>query len=81
MAQKKAASKNIQHISPKGKHLGVKTFDGKKVSPGMILVRQRGSRVVLGKGVAAGRDHTIYAVAKGSIKFGKRKGRNIVSVV
>lgn len=47
----------------------------------MILIRQRGTKIGLGKGVAAGRDHTIYSVAKGKVKFGKRLGRKVVSVV
>lgn len=81
MAHKKAGGKASQHVSPKGKRLGVKVADGKKITPGMILVRQRGTKFTLGKGVAQGRDHTIYAVAKGKVKFGKRKGRNIVSVI
>ena len=81
MAQKKAGGKASQHVSPRGKRLGVKAPDGKKVGPGMIIVRQRGTAVGLGKGVARGRDHTIYSIAKGKIKFGKRKGRSIVSVI
>jgi len=81
MAKKKAAGKTIQHISPRGKRLGVKVSDGKKVSPGMVLVRQRGTKFGLGKSVALGRDHTIYAVAKGKVKFGIRKGKSIISVV
>ncbi len=81
MSSKKATGKTIQHISPAGKRLGVKTSEGKKVTPGMILIRQRGTKVGLGKGVALGRDHTIFAIAKGKVKFGKRKGKNIVSVI
>jgi len=81
MAHKKAAGKASQHISPAGKRLGVKESDGTKVGPGMIIIRQRGTHIGLGKGVAVGRDHTIYSVAKGKVKFGKRKGRNIVSVI
>jgi large subunit ribosomal protein L27 len=81
MAKKKAGGKTSQHVSPKGKRLGVKTFDGHKVTPGMIIVRQRGTRIGLGKGVAKGRDHTIYAIAKGKVKYGKRLGKSIVSVI
>jgi large subunit ribosomal protein L27 len=81
MAHKKAGGKASQHISPRGKRLGVKASDGRKVTPGMIIVRQRGTGVGLGEGVASGRDHTVYAIAKGTVKFGKRKGRSIVSVV
>jgi len=54
---------------------------GQRISPGMIIVRQRGTKIGLGKGVALGRDHTIYAIAKGAVKFGTRLGKKIVSVV
>lgn len=47
----------------------------------MIIIRQRGTKIGLGKGVAQGRDHTIYAVLKGKAKFTTRLGRKIVSVV
>ncbi|MGA3291985.1 MAG: 50S ribosomal protein L27 [Candidatus Microgenomates bacterium] len=81
MSTHKAGGKASQHVSPAGKRLGIKLSDGQKVSPGMIITRQRGTKVSLGKGVAAGRDHTIYAIAKGIVKFGTRKGKKIVSVV
>lgn len=81
MSTHKAAGKASQHVSPAGKRLGVKTSDGQKVSPGMVIIRQRGTRIGLGKGVAVGRDHTIYAVEKGKVKFGTRLGRKIVNVV
>lgn len=81
MAKKKAASKSIQHVSPAGKRLEVKSFDGNKVKPGSIIVRQRGTKIHLGKGVAIGRDHTIYAIAKGTVKFGTKLGKKTVSVV
>ena len=78
VAKKAGAS---QHISPKGKRLGAKVSDNQKVSPGAIIIRQRGSKTGLGKGVAMGRDHTIYAVTKGIIKYGKKLGKKIVSVI
>lgn len=81
MAHKKAGGKASQHVSPAGKRLGVKVSDGEKVNPGAILIRQRGTKVALGKGVAVGRDHTIYSIAKGVVKFGKRLGKKIVSVI
>jgi large subunit ribosomal protein L27 len=80
MSTHKAGGKASQHVSPAGKRLGVKLFDGQKVSPGMVITRQHGTKIGLGKGVAVARDHTIYAIAKGVVKFGKRKGRKIVSV-
>jgi large subunit ribosomal protein L27 len=81
MSTHKAGGKASQHVSPAGKRLGIKLSDGQKVSPGMIVIRQRGTKFGLGKGVAEGRDHTIYAVAKGMVKFGTRKGRKYVSIV
>lgn len=82
MSKKKAGGgKASQHVSPSGKRLGIKTDEGKKVSPGMIIVRQRGTTIGLGKGVAQGRDHTIYAISKGIVKFGKKLGKKIVSVI
>jgi len=81
MSTHKAAGKASQHVSPAGKRLGIKLSDGESVTPGMVVVRQRGTSFGIGKGVAMGRDHTIYAVAKGKVKFGTRLGRKIVSVV
>lgn len=80
MSTHKAGGKASQHVSPAGKRLGIKLSDGQKVSPGMIIMRQRGTKIGLGKGVAVGRDHTLYAVVKGIVKFGTRKGRKIASV-
>jgi large subunit ribosomal protein L27 len=81
MSTHKAAGKASQHVSPAGKRLGVKVSDGMKVTPGMILIRQRGTKIGLGKGVALGRDHTIYSVATGKVKFGTKLGKKIISVL
>ncbi len=81
MSTHKAAGKASQHVSPAGKRLGIKLSDGQKVSPGMVITKQRGTKIGVGRGTAVGRDHTIYAITKGLVKFGKRKGRSIVSVV
>ncbi len=80
MSTHKAGGKASQHVSPAGKRLGIKLSDGQKVSPGMVIIRQRGTKLGLGKGVAVGRDHTIYAILKGIVKFGTKKGKKIVSV-
>lgn len=80
MSTHKAAGKASQHVSPAGKRLGIKTSDGMSVTPGMVIVRQKGTRIGLGKGVAVGRDHTVYAIAKGKVKFATKLGRKIVSV-
>lgn len=81
MSKKKAGGKTAQHVRPSGKRLGVKMTTGQSISPGMVIVRQRGTKIGLGRGVALGRDHTIYAIAKGAVKFGRRLGKKIVSVV
>jgi large subunit ribosomal protein L27 len=90
MAHKKAAgsTKNGRDSGPK--YLGVKIADGSKAQAGSIIVRQRGSATLAGRGVKMGRDHTIYSVKEGIVKFGsKRKThfdgntmvKSIVSVV
>ncbi|MBI4153591.1 50S ribosomal protein L27 [Candidatus Woesebacteria bacterium] len=81
MAHKKAGGKTSQHVSPSGKRLGVKMSDGQKVAPGMILVRQRGTLVKAGDGVKVGRDHTLYSVLTGTVKFSQKLGKKFVSVV
>jgi len=51
------------------KRLGVKKFDGEVAEPGNVLIRQRGSKFVAGKGVRAGADDTLYSKIKGVVKF------------
>ncbi|MFZ5933045.1 MAG: 50S ribosomal protein L27 [Patescibacteria group bacterium] len=81
MAKKKAGGKTAQHVRPSGKRLGVKVSAGAKVSAGMILVRQRGTKIKGGNGVKIGRDHTLYAATGGLVKFGQKLGKKYVSVV
>ena len=81
MSKHKAGGKTDQHINPIGKRLGVKVSDKKKVGPGEILVRQRGTVFGAGKNVKVGRDHTLYAAVTGEVKFGKKLGKKIVSVI
>ena len=61
--------------------LGVKLFDGQKVTAGSIIVRQRGTRFHPGENVGRGGDDTLFATAPGVIKFGRRKGRRLVDVL
>jgi len=64
------------------KRLGVKLYDGQRVSGGEIIVRQRGTKIHPGKNVDIGRDDTIFAVAAGSVKFHfGQKGRKYVSII
>jgi len=56
-------------------------FAGEKVVKGQILVRQRGTAFLKGKGVKEGRDHSLYSVADGVTKFSKKLGKKVISVV
>ena len=78
---KAAGGKASQHIRPVGKRLETKVSSGEKVLKGQILVRQRGTTFSKGKGVNAGRDHTLFSLADGIVKFGKKLGKRVVSVV
>jgi large subunit ribosomal protein L27 len=55
------------------KYLGIKIFDGGKVKPGMIIVRQRGTKFLPGENVKKGKDDTLYAIKEGVVKFERKK--------
>lgn len=69
MAHTKAggSAKNLRDSNPK--YLGIKRADGAKVGVGEIIVRQRGTRIVAGRNVGIGKDHTLFALAMGTVKF------------
>jgi len=69
MATKKAggSAKNLRDSQPK--FLGIKRSHGTAVKAGEIIVRQRGTRVMPGKNVGLGRDHTIFAMTPGTVAF------------
>ncbi len=73
MASTKAggSTKNLNDSNPK--YLGVKLADGQAVRPGMIIVRQRGTKIEAGKNVRVGRDHTLYSTAAGTVTFRERR--------
>lgn len=81
MSTHKAAGKAKQHVSPAGKRLGVKINSGQKVNSGQILIRQRGTTFGAGKNVKAGRDHTLYSMVDGIMKYSTKLGKKFVSVV
>ena len=81
MSKKKAGGKASQHVSPSGKRLGLKVSDGQKVTSGNTLIRQRGTKFAAGDGVKTGRDHTLYSVVEGAVKFSQKMGKKVVSVV
>jgi large subunit ribosomal protein L27 len=73
MAHRKAggSAKNLRDSKPK--YLGVKLYDGEKAKAGSVLVRQRGTRVEAGANVRVGRDHTLFAMKLGTVKFRTRR--------
>lgn len=78
---KAAGGKASQHVNPEGKRLGVKLFGGQTVKKGEILIRQRGTKFAKGVGVKEGRDHTLYSVVDGVVKFGTKLGKKFISVM
>lgn len=76
MAHTKAggSSKNGRDSQPK--YLGVKLSDGASARPGMVIVRQRGTKIMAGKNVKVGKDHTLYAMIDGSVAFRDRRKTN-----
>lgn len=83
MAHKKAGGSTRNGRDSNPKYLGVKLFGGQAVSAGNIIVRQRGTRFHAGPGVGLGRDHTLFALTDGTVRFhvGGPQKRRIVSVV
>ena len=83
MAHKKAAGSTRNGRDSESKRLGVKLFGGQAVTPGNIIVRQRGTKFHAGTGVGIGKDHTLFALDEGVVKFATKgpKNRKFVSVV
>ncbi|MBF0104415.1 MAG: 50S ribosomal protein L27 [Deltaproteobacteria bacterium] len=69
MAHKKAGGSSSNGRNSPGQRLGVKRFAGQMVNAGEILIRQVGTKYHPGQGVGIGRDHTIYALTNGLVKF------------
>jgi len=82
MAHKKGQGSTQNNRDSAGRRLGVKKYGGESVEAGNIIIRQRGTKVHPGKGVGMGKDHTIYALVEGVVKFERKdKKRQQVSVV
>ncbi len=69
MAHKKGGGSTRLGRDSQSKRLGVKRYDGQAVQAGTIIVRQRGTRIKPGNNVGVGRDHTLFALIDGCIKF------------
>ncbi len=83
MAHVKGSGKVRQKSQAKrsGKRLGIKKFGGEAIKVGQIILKQRGMLYKAADGVGVGRDHTIFAMRDGKVKFGKKHGKTTVSVV
>lgn len=79
MAHKKGMGSSRNGRDSKPKMLGVKRYDGQLVTAGSIIVRQRGTKIRPGSHVGVGRDHTLFALIDGYVKFGhaSRERRNV----
>jgi len=83
MAHKKAGGSTRNGRDSNPKYLGVKMYGGQVVEAGNIIVRQRGTQFHPGTGVGLGRDHTLFALVDGKVKFSIKgaKNRRTVNVV
>jgi large subunit ribosomal protein L27 len=82
MAHKKAGGSSRNGRDSAGRRLGIKLFGGESVVAGNILARQRGTKWHAGRNVGTGKDHTLFALIDGRVKFDtKAKGRVFVSVL
>jgi len=76
MAKTKSSGTSRLGRDSQPKYLGIKLFEGQKAKPGMIIIKQRGTKFLPGKNVKRGADDTLYAFKEGKVKFGvKRKKR------
>ncbi len=73
MAHRKAGgtAKNLRDSNPK--YLGTKLADGQRAKSGDIIVRQRGTVILAGNNVGIGKDHTLFALKEGVVKFGSKR--------
>ncbi len=85
MAKTKSGGAAKRTVDVAGKRLGVKKFGGQAVIAGNIIIRQRGTKFHPGKNVGMGKDHTLFALAKGVVSFrkmtGYKRGQKAVDVV
>lgn len=82
MAHKKAGGSTRNGRDSESKRLGVKRFGGEAVLAGNIIVRQRGTKFHAGSNVGIGKDHTLFALSDGKVKFEMKgpKNRKFVSI-
>ncbi len=73
MATKKAggSSKNLTDVNPQ--YLGIKLYGGEKAKIGSVIVRQRGTKIMAGRNVGLGKDHTLFALKAGTVLYGSKR--------
>src|SRR3954470_3937994 len=81
MAPKKGAASTKNGRDSNSQRLGVKRFGGQLVSAGEIIVRQRGTHFHPGSGVGRGGGDTLFALVRGSVECGTKRGRRVVNIV
>ncbi|MGX7577340.1 50S ribosomal protein L27 [Candidatus Vidania fulgoroideorum] len=81
MAKKKAVGSLKNGRDSKSKRLGLKIGNGRYVTSGNILIRQRGLKYLPGKNTKLGKDFTIYCVTPGYVGFKKKKKKTIINVI
>jgi large subunit ribosomal protein L27 len=82
MAHKKAGGSSRNGRDSIGRRLGVKKFGGERVRAGNIVIRQRGTKYHAGQNMGIGKDHTLFALIDGVVKFHRGlKGRQFVSIL
>ena len=81
MSKTKGGGSTRNGRDSQSKRLGVKRYDGQVVTPGTIIVRQRGTRIHPGENVGRGGDDTLFALVPGTVRFGSRRGRKLVDII
>jgi large subunit ribosomal protein L27 len=80
-ASKKGGGSTRNGRDSNAQRLGIKKYGGELVIAGNIIVRQRGTQFYPGAGVGMGKDHTIFAVVEGHVKFHERNNKKVIDVV
>lgn len=81
MAHKKGQGTSRNGRDSAGRRLGVKKYDGEVVRAGNILMRQRGTKIHPGSNVGCGRDHTLFSLIDGIVKWdGEHRKVNVITV-
>lgn len=80
MAHKKGGGSTKKNRDSISKRLGVKIYGGQKVTPGNIIVRQKGNKFYSGVGTKQGNDYTIFAIRSGIVAFIKKLGKSYINI-